>query len=111
MTISEDKVGQVLAIGLKGRLDAATSKTVEDFLLRKIDAGEKFLVLDLGGLDYVSSVGLRVFMMTAKRLKVAQGKIAVSSLQSSVKQVFEIAGFQNLFPMYGSRDEAVSGLS
>ncbi len=110
MQISEDKNGDVLTVGLKGRLDAATSKTVEEFLLRKIDAGEKHLVLDLSGLDYISSVGLRVFMMTAKRLKVVQGKVVVCSLTTPIKQVFDIAGFTTLFPMFDSRDAAVAGV-
>jgi len=110
MQISEDKNGDVLTVGLKGRLDAATSKTVEEFLLKKIDAGEKKLVLDLSGLDYISSVGLRVFMMAAKRLKVVQGKIVVCALSTPIKQVFEIAGFTNLFPMFDTRDAAATGV-
>lgn len=109
MQISEDKNGDVLTVGLKGRLDAATSKTVEEFLLKKIDAGEKHLVLDLAQLDYISSVGLRVFMMAAKRLKIVQGKIVVCSLQPPIKQVFEIAGFTNLFPMFDTREAAAAG--
>lgn len=110
MQISEDKNGDVLTVGLKGRLDAATSKTVEEFLLKKIDAGEKRLVLDLSGLDYISSVGLRVFMMAAKRLKVVQGKIVVCALSAPIKQVFEIAGFTNLFPMFDTREAAAAGV-
>jgi anti-anti-sigma factor len=110
MQISEDKNGDVLMVGLKGRLDAATSKTVEEFLLKKIDAGEKKLVLDLSGLDYISSVGLRVFMMAAKRLKVVQGKVVVCALSAPIKQVFEIAGFTNLFPMFDTRDAAAAAV-
>ena len=110
MQISEEKTGDVLVVGLKGRLDAATSKTVEDFLLQKIDAGERYLVLDLAALDYISSVGLRVFMMAVKRLKTVQGKVVVSSLQPTIQQIFEIAGFQNLFPMFPTRDAAVKGI-
>lgn len=110
MQISEEKNGDVLTVGLKGRLDSASSKTVEEFLLKKIDAGEKWLVLDLSQLDYISSVGLRVFMMGAKRLKVVQGKIVVCSLTGPIKQVFEIAGFTNLFPMFDSREAAAAGV-
>ncbi len=110
MHISEDKNGDVLIVGLKGRLDAATSKTVEEFLLKKIDAGEKLLVLDLAQLDYISSVGLRVFMMSAKRLKVVQGRIVVCSLSVTIQQVFEISGFTTLFPAFDSRDSAAAGV-
>ncbi|MGE0043715.1 MAG: STAS domain-containing protein [Vicinamibacterales bacterium] len=110
MQISEAKVDQVLVVGLKGRLDGTTSKAVEEQLLRKIDGGERWLVLDLAELEYISSVGLRVFMMAAKRLKVAQGKVVVCALTPSINQVFEIAGFLGLFPAFETRDQAVASL-
>lgn len=49
-------------------------------------------------------------MMSAKRLKVVQGRIVVCSLQVTLKQVFEIAGFTNLFPAFESRDAAAAGV-
>ena len=110
MQISEEKIVDVLAVGLKGRLDGNTSKSVEDYLLKQIDAGERVFVLDLTHVDYISSVGLRVFMVAAKRLKVVQGRIVVCSLQGPIKQVFEISGFTTLFPMFDDRESAVKGI-
>jgi len=110
MHISEERITEVLTIGLKGRLDANTSKSVEEFLLKQIDAGERVFVLDLTHLEYISSVGLRVFMMAAKRLKVVQGKIVVCSLPGPIKEVFEISGFTSLFAMFDDRDAAVKGV-
>jgi anti-sigma B factor antagonist len=111
MQISEERTADVLTVGLKGRLDASTSKSVEDFLLKQIDAGSRLFVLDLGGLEYISSVGLRVFMMAAKRLKVVKGKIVVCSLSAPIKEVFEISGFTSLFPMFDDRAAAVKGVA
>jgi anti-anti-sigma factor len=109
MQISEERIDDVLTVGLKGRLDATTSKSVEDFLLKQIDAGDRLFVLDLSGLDYISSIGLRVFMMAAKRLKVVKGKIVVCALPAPIKEVFEISGFTSLFPMFDDRAAAVKG--
>jgi anti-anti-sigma factor len=110
MQISEEKIGDVWTVGLQGRLDAATSKSAEEFLLQRIDGGEQFVAFDLSRLDYISSVGLRVFMMCAKRLKAGQGKLVVYGLTPPIRQVFEIAGFLALFPVFASRDEAVAGI-
>jgi stage II sporulation protein AA (anti-sigma F factor antagonist) len=110
MQISEEKIGDVWTVGLQGRLDAATSKGAEEFLLQRIDAGERLVAFDLSRLDYISSVGLRVFMMCAKRLKTTQGKLVVFGLTPMIRQVFEIAGFLSLFPVFANRDEAVAGL-
>jgi anti-anti-sigma factor len=111
MDIQEEQTGDILTVALTGRLDAATSKGVEDHLLARIDGGARTLVLDLAGLDYISSVGLRVFVVAAKRLKAGGGSIVVCALKPSIQQVFEIAGFTKLFPAYDSRAAAISGLA
>jgi anti-anti-sigma factor len=111
MQIVEEKLGVVLAVALRGRLDAATSKAVEERLLGLIEAGEIRLVVDLAQLDYISSVGLRVLMLAAKRLRAAQGAIAVCALQPPVAQVFEIAGFTSIFRIFPSRGAAVEAIA
>lgn len=97
----------ITTVGLKGRLDAATSKTAEERLLQLIEAGERHMIMDLAQLDYISSVGLRVLILVAKRLKQVEGRMVVCSLQEPVRHVFDIAGFTTLFPLYDSRDQAL----
>ena len=111
MEILEEKRGTVLAVALKGRLDAVTSKSVEDRLLSLIESGEVRLVIDLAQLNYISSVGLRVLMLAAKRLRTANGTIVVCTLQPTVQQVFEIAGFTSIFRVYPTRDAALAEMA
>ena len=111
MQIVEEKLEAVMTIALKGRLDAVTSKAVEERLLGLIESGEIRLVADLAQLDYISSVGLRVLMLAAKRLRTAHGTIVVCALQPTVQQVFEIAGFTTIFRVFPSRAEAVAALA
>ena len=110
MEISVAKEVEITTVWLKGRLDTATSKSVEDRLLQLIDAGERQMIIDLAGLEYISSVGLRVLILVAKRLKQVQGRVVVCSLQEPVRQVFDIAGFTGLFTLYESRDQALVNL-
>lgn len=110
MEITEEKTGNVLTVALDGRLDANTAKNVEERILKRIEEGHRQLVVDLARLDYISSVGLRVLMLAAKRLKGGNGSAVVCSLQPSIRQVFEIAGFHTLFRIYDSRAEAVRQL-
>lgn len=93
---------------VKGRLDATSSPNLEKELLALLDAGEKDYVADLAGLEYISSVGLRVLLMAAKKAKSAGGKVVLSSLNDHVHEVFEIAGFTAIFPIYSSLDEAIA---
>jgi anti-sigma B factor antagonist len=111
MEITEDKTAGILVLGLAGKLDATTSKLLEDKILGVIDAGETRLVVDLGQLDYVSSSGLRVFLLATKRLTGISGKIALCSLKDHIRQVFDLAGFSSILSIHNSRDEAVRSLS
>jgi anti-anti-sigma factor len=110
MDITEELVGQVFVVALKGRLDGTTSKAVEERILKVIDEGQRTIVFDLQQLDYISSVGLRVLMLAAKRLKTVGGSIVVCALQPNVKQVFDIAGFSALFRIFDTRVQAVQQL-
>ena len=110
MEMREERHGGVLTVGIAGKLDAASAKPFEDRLLGAIDAGEQQLVLDLAQLNYVSSAGLRVFLLAAKRLKSTKGTVVLCSLTDTVREVFDIAGFLTLFPVYGSHDEALRNL-
>jgi stage II sporulation protein AA (anti-sigma F factor antagonist) len=109
--ITEQLTGQILTVALKGRLDGTTSKGVEELILKRIEEGQRTLVVDLAQLDYISSVGLRVLMLAAKRLKSVAGTIVVCALQPSIKQVFDIAGFASLFRLFDTRAEAIQQLS
>jgi anti-anti-sigma factor len=111
MDISEEKNGTVAVVGLKGRLDAIQAKTVEERLLKLIDSGEHRLVIDLGGVDYISSIGLRALMVAAKRLKTVNGTVVVCALSAPIRKVFDLAGFLTLFKVFTSREEAIQALA
>ncbi len=108
MEILETKIdNNVLLLAFKGRLDANSSNAAQDQVLAAIDRGEIRLLADLARLEYISSAGLRIFMMAAKRLKPLGGKVVLCSLSEPIKEIFEIAGFVSLFPIHPERDEAV----
>ena len=69
------------------------------------------VVVDLGGVEYISSAGLRVILTMVKASKAAAATLAFCSMQSMVAEVFKISGFSSMLPIYATRDEAVSALS
>ncbi len=107
MEILESKSGGALVLAIKGRVDAQSSAAAQQQILSLLDRGETRLVLDLSGLGYVSSAGLRVFMTAGKRLNSVKGKLAFCSLQEGTSELFEIAGFTSLFPIFPTVEEAV----
>ena len=111
MDILEERKDGFLVLGLAGRLDAPNAKVFEDKVLAVIDGGESRFVIDLSRLDYVSSAGLRVFLLASKRLNPSGGKIALCSLQEPVKQVFDIVGFYSILSISESTDAALQSLA
>jgi anti-anti-sigma factor len=94
-------------IAVTGRMDAVTAPEFENRMLDWIDAGETQLIVDLGGLEYISSAGLRSILTIAKNLKTKQGKLVLCALRDTVKEVFEISGFSTIIPVCESVGAAV----
>ena len=95
---------------IAGRIDALTSQNLESAVDSALNGGSPRVIFDMSGVTYVSSAGLRGILSTAKRAKAAKGGLAVFGLQSSVNEVFEISGFQNIIPIVKDESEARSRL-
>lgn len=111
MDIAEEKREGVLVVAPRGRLDSNTCDALEARLTALVSAGEKRLVLDLSGLDYVSSAGLRVFLLVSKRLREGGGRLALCAMSPGVRQIFELAGFLPLFTIEASPEAALARLA
>jgi anti-anti-sigma factor len=82
---------------LAGRLDGFTSATHEAELKALLGGDASSVTIDLSQLDYVSSAGLRVLLMTAKLAKAKGGAVVLSSPTSVVLDVLKISGFDKIF--------------
>lgn len=97
-------------LALHGRLDSATSGTLEQIIQPLFDGGASVaLVMDLAQLAYISSAGLRVVLMAAKRAKQSGGRLLLCGLSPAVRELFEISGFLKILDVCADRAEA-SGL-
>lgn len=108
--ILEETNENALVLIPQGRLDSRTAPMLQEHLLGRIESSPSVLV-DCSRLDYVSSAGLRVFLMGAKRCKQAGREFAICSLQDTVKEVFEISGFLSILTCYADRKKALQGIS
>jgi anti-sigma B factor antagonist len=107
MQITIEELEQVKLIRLTGRLDAATMQLVENEFLGLIDQGIRLYLFNLGELDYISSAGLRVMLLSVKKTRAVSGKIALFGLQDNVHEVFQISGFTSIFPIFRTQEEAL----
>ncbi len=97
--------GDVVRITLKGRMDAVSSPDFDRALDELMSQGQRQFLLDLSDLEYISSAGLQSLLAAAKRLEQIEGVITLSNLNGAVLEVFQISGFDTLFPILDSRPE------
>jgi|SRR5579859_304935 len=108
--IKQEQLGTLRILGLSGRLDTETAVDVELALQDLLGAGERQFLIDLGGIGYVSSAGLRVLLGLAKQLDGGKGTLRLCGLNASVRQVFDVAGFSKLFTILPDRNAALKSL-
>ena len=91
MNIELTKKNESLLISLKGRLDANTSNLFEEKIIN-LEEGIKDLIIDMNGLEYISSAGLRVLLAAQKKMN-KLGSMKVINVCDSIMEIFEITGF------------------
>lgn len=94
MTINKQQNGASLTVALEGRLDTTTAPQLEAELRQSLD-GITQLTMDLGGLAYISSAGLRVLLLAQKQMN-KQGEMKVTNANESVMEIFEVTGFSDI---------------
>jgi anti-anti-sigma factor len=110
MEVNEQSVAHATLLAISGRLDSETAQEFEAALTATLDRGVRALALDLSGLDYVSSAGLRVLLLAAKRTKAGGAPFALFGLQPHVAKVLEVSGFAKILPIAGDREEALAAI-
>jgi anti-sigma B factor antagonist/stage II sporulation protein AA (anti-sigma F factor antagonist) len=107
MEIKEDRKGDVLIVTINGRLDAISSPTAEKHIFELINKGSHKIILELGGVDYLSSAGMRMLLSTTKKLKGISGKIVLCGVTQNVMDVLKMSGFDHVLAIVKSKDEAL----
>lgn len=89
-------------------MDSITSPDLERRINELIVSGERTIVVNLSGLSYISSAGLRIFLVSAKKLKSLGGKFLLCSLGGMVKEVFVMSGFADILSIYDTEEKALA---
>ena len=98
----------VLVLNPLGRIDGTNAKAFEEALLGRIEAGDNNILMNFEGINYISSAGLRVLLMAAKRTSQAAGKLALCAVQDHIQEVFKFSGFSEIIPIHDDRPAALN---
>lgn len=110
MEIKEDQVDNQIVVSLTGRIDSTAAVEFEEKLIQIIDSGRNTLVIDFKNIQFISSAGLRVLLLAAKKVKPYGGKIILCEMSKDVREVFDISGFSTIFDIRDNVAEAVKAV-
>ncbi len=111
MEIHFSKKDDVTIVNVKGRIDIVTSNQLSLRCGELFGKGEYNVIINLADVDYISSSGLRQFLMIGKEIDSANGKFGICSLNGMVKEVFTMSGVDSLINVYPDEAEALQAVS
>ena len=114
MQVQSRRFANAVVVQAGGRLDQDSCDIFRVELMRDVESAARdggAIVLDLAGLEYVSSAGLRCFMLASRQAKSQQGRIFVAALQPMVREIFEISHFNLVFQVFPTVREALEAVS
>ncbi|MFT5424650.1 MAG: anti-sigma B factor antagonist [Phycisphaerales bacterium] len=109
MNIDIQDSNDVKVIVFDGSLDTNTSAQAESTLGDVVEQGADKVLINFTALDFISSAGLRVLLVTAKKLGDRGGSLRLCGLNESVSDIFEISGFDTLLKVFESEQVALAG--
>ena len=114
MQFSSQRLGDVFVAAPVGQIDHPNAQRLQQALAPVLEAAalnKSALVFDFTGVEYISSMGLRVLLMAAKEVRARNARIAVAALQPVVKEIFDIARFNHVLEIFPTVHAALEQLS
>lgn len=110
MNIELEEIDGVMVVTLFGELDGRTAPIVQDRLMALPVPDGKALI-DMSGVGYISSAGLRALLMLYRRFVADNGRVALVGLAENIKDVMAVTGFLEFFDDYETLAEGLAALA
>ena len=110
MEATIEHAGSLLVVGVSGRLDTATAPVFDAQMAPLLAQPRPKILLDLAGVAYISSAGLRSILQLIKHAAAHGGRVGIFAAPPHIHEVIEISGFPALLDLYPDRASAVAGM-
>ena len=110
MEISEEVVKQCLVLSMAGDLDTNSSPEAESYLDELLKHGPRNIIINFKKLNFISSTGLRVLLLCAKRTKEIGGSLQICEANGDVQSVFDISAFDRVLDIYDTEEDALRAI-
>lgn len=110
MQVTVDRVDQITVAVLAGELDANTAPLAQQEVLAAAEPGGR-MVLDLSGVPYMSSAGLRMLLSTYRQVSGNGGKIVLVGVVDEIRDTMSVTGFLKFFSVLDTREAGIQALN
>ena len=108
MNIQLQEFPNYTVVSLEGRLDIMSGESLQKKLDELVDEQKVYqMIIDCEKLSFISSAGLRLFMITLKKLNKLNGKLAFCSFNLNNRKIFDITGYDKFFAIYDNLNDAL----
>jgi anti-anti-sigma factor len=108
MKATHEELKRSDVITLVGRIDSSNATQLDNFLKTNlVDRGHYNIVVEMSGVTYVSSAGLRALVALQREASKHRGRVVLAAPSDRVDEVMKLAGLQTLFPSYPDTTQAV----
>ena len=111
LKVSWERMEGVLIASPVGRVNSVNSAAFREALVSEVPSDERALLLDLHGISYMSSAGLSVLLVLAKRFRGSGKAMGMCGLPGAMSAVVTLSGFDKIIPVYETRDAALQAMS
>lgn len=107
MQIEVNHIEGKAVVTIRGDLDALTTPEATQYLESLVEAGNVNLIVDLGQVNYMSSAGLRMILVTLKKSREKGGDLRLAAPNPGVEKILEITGFDNIIRYFPDVQSAI----
>ncbi|MDE8349715.1 MAG: STAS domain-containing protein [Acidocella sp.] len=108
--VIEDLAGGITKVVITGRIDIAGAADI-DMPMSIVGGSRRNVVIDLSGVDFMASLGLRSIVLSGKAIMSKGGKVALLSPQPAVEEVITTSGIDELIAIYTDEAAAIAAVS
>ena len=109
LSIETDNTQNISVMKVKGRVDSDTAPEFDNALSKLLNDNRKKIVLDLQGVDFLSSAGLRAMVKALKDAQKSGGDVRLASVSQPIEVILRTVGMMQMFKMFSTSEEAAVG--
>lgn len=111
MELNTERFKKCALVRVEGRIDSRTAPELEEALDEIMESGEHHIVLDMSGVEFTSSAGLRVLIRTQKECKrLNRGELVLADVPERIKEALDLAGLIPIFRIFDDVVHAVGNI-